>query len=85
MANCRPCSTLVDLSAKLSTTDSAPVSDPTHYRGLAGALQYLTFTRPDIACAVQQTCLHMHNSREPHYTLLMRILRYLHGTLDFGL
>jgi hypothetical protein len=30
----------------------APVRDPTAYRSLAGALQYLTFTRPDIVYAV---------------------------------
>jgi len=44
---------------------------------LAGALQYLTFTRPDIAYAVQQVCLHMHDPREPHLAALKRILRYI--------
>ncbi|GJV11912.1 ribonuclease H-like domain-containing protein [Tanacetum coccineum] len=34
--------------------DGEPVSDPTLYRSLAGALQYLTFTRPDLSYAVQQ-------------------------------
>ncbi|GJR89880.1 ribonuclease H-like domain-containing protein [Tanacetum coccineum] len=29
------------------------VEDPTFYRSLASALQYLTFTRPDISYAVQ--------------------------------
>lgn len=61
MANCKPCSTPVDMSAKLSGVEGSPVADPTHYRSLAGALQYLTFTRPDISYAVQQVCLHMHD------------------------
>ncbi|GKE85742.1 ribonuclease H-like domain-containing protein [Tanacetum coccineum] len=47
-----------------------PVSDPTLYRRLAGALQYLTFTRPDISYAVQQICLFMHDPREPHFSAL---------------
>ncbi|GKC94345.1 ribonuclease H-like domain-containing protein [Tanacetum coccineum] len=51
----------------------------------AGALQYLTFTRPDISYAVQQVCLFMHDPREPHFSALKRILRYVCGTLTSGL
>ncbi|GKD41277.1 ribonuclease H-like domain-containing protein [Tanacetum coccineum] len=51
---------LVDTDSKLSA-DGDPVFDPTLYRSLAGALQYLTFTRPDISYAVQQVCLYMHD------------------------
>jgi hypothetical protein len=61
------------------------VSDPTAYWSLAGALQYLTFTRPDITYAVQQICLHMHDPREPYLTALKRLLRYLRGTINYGL
>jgi len=85
MADCKPCSTPVDTQAKVSATEGPPVADPTAFRSLAGALQYLTFTRPDISYAVQQICLHMHDPREPHLTMLKRTLRYLRGTLDFGL
>ncbi|XP_021995624.1 uncharacterized mitochondrial protein AtMg00810-like [Helianthus annuus] len=56
MPACKPCSTPVDLSYKLSATDGSLFSDPTLYRSLAGALQYLTFTRPDLSYAVQQVC-----------------------------
>jgi hypothetical protein len=84
MAECKPCATPVDTQGKLSAI-GPPVADPTGYRSLAGALQYLFFTRPDIAYVVQQVCLHMHDPREPHLTALKRILRYLRGTLDFGL
>ena len=60
------------------------MADPTDYRSLAGALQYLTFTRPDIAYAVQQVCLYMHDPRESHLAALKRILRYIRGTLHLG-
>nr|GEX12698.1 ribonuclease H-like domain-containing protein [Tanacetum cinerariifolium] len=30
-------------------------------------------------------CLHMHDPRDPHFTALKRILRYVRGTLDYGL
>ncbi|XP_066358392.1 secreted RxLR effector protein 161-like [Miscanthus floridulus] len=66
-------------------THGKDVADPSQYRSLVGALQYLTFTRPDIAYAVQQVCLYIHDPREPHLSALKRILRYLQGTLDLGL
>ncbi|GJX79318.1 ribonuclease H-like domain-containing protein [Tanacetum coccineum] len=65
--------------------DGNLVTDPTLYRSLAGGLQYLTFTRPNISYAVQQVCLYMHDLREPHLAALKRILRYVRGTLGFGL
>ncbi|GKA17015.1 ribonuclease H-like domain-containing protein [Tanacetum coccineum] len=76
--------TPVDTESKLGS-DGDPVSDPTLYRSLAGALQYLTFIRPDISYAVQQVCLYMHDPRAPHFTALKRILRYVRSTLTFGL
>jgi hypothetical protein len=84
MAECKPCATRLDTQGKVSAA-VPPVADPTGYRSTVGALQYLIFTRPDIAYAVQQVCLHMHDPREPHLTAMKRILRYLRGTLDFGL
>jgi hypothetical protein len=45
----------------------------------------LTFTWPDIAYAVQQVCLHMHDPRESHLMAMKRILRYLRGMTDYGL
>ncbi|XP_071709322.1 uncharacterized protein [Rutidosis leptorrhynchoides] len=84
MASCNPCRTPVDTSTKL-TTSGPPVQDPTLYRSVAWALQYLTFTRPDISYAVQQICLFMHDPREPHLAALRRILSYIQGTIDLGL
>jgi hypothetical protein len=85
MADCKPCSTPVDLKAKLAVDSGPPVRDPSRFRSIAGALQYLTFTRPDIAYAVQQVCLYMHDPRESHLAAMKRILRYLRGTPDYGL
>jgi hypothetical protein len=85
MSDCKPCSMPADTQAKLSEDDGPPVADATSYQSLTGTLQYLTFSRPDIAYTVQQVCLHMHTPREPHLTALKRILRYLRGSLDYGL
>ncbi|GJR79004.1 ribonuclease H-like domain-containing protein [Tanacetum coccineum] len=84
MQNGNPCRTPVDTKSKLGS-DGDPISNPTLYRSLAGALQYLTFTRPDLSYVVQQVCLYMHDPRDPLFTALKRILRYVRGTLDYGL
>ncbi|XP_048502909.1 uncharacterized mitochondrial protein AtMg00810-like [Beta vulgaris subsp. vulgaris] len=85
MSSCNHSATPVDTKAKLSASSGPPMKDPTLYRKLAGALQYLTFTRPDISYAVQQICLFMHDPREHHFHALKRILRYLKGTLDYSM
>jgi hypothetical protein len=85
MASCKPSATPVDTKQKLSTSSGTSYEDPSMYRSLAGALQYLTFTRPDISYAVQQVCLHMHAPHTEHMLALKRILRYVQGTLHFGL
>ena len=52
MLQCKSISTPVDTASKLAAQSSDPVSDPTEYRSIAGGLQYLTFTQPDISYAV---------------------------------
>uniref|UniRef100_A0A0A9BDA3 Uncharacterized protein n=1 Tax=Arundo donax TaxID=35708 RepID=A0A0A9BDA3_ARUDO len=81
MTNCKPAATPVDTKPKTSATAGTPASDPSFYRSIVGALQYLTLTRPDIAYAVQQACLHMHAPRDAHWALVKRILRYVRGTM----
>ena len=85
MSSCNPVSTPVDTKAKLSGLSSNPYHNPSEYRSLAGALQYLTFTRPDIAYAVQQVCLFMHEPRTQHMTALEPIIRYIKGNIHHGL
>ena len=85
MSACKPSPTPVDTKSKLSASSELSCSDPSLYRSLAGALQYLTFTRPDISYAVQQICLFMHQPMDTHMQALKRIVRYVKGTLDHGL
>lgn len=82
MLNCKQTHTHADTSAKLDNI-GPPVA--AHYRSLTGALQYLTFTHPDITYAIQQVCLFMHDSREAHFSAFKCILRYIWGTIDHAL
>lgn len=85
MIHCNPCTTPVNTKSKLSSSEGTLLDNPTEYRSLAGALQYLTLTRPDISYAVQQICLFMHSPRDSHLNLLKRILRYVRKTSHLGL
>nr|GFA74939.1 ribonuclease H-like domain-containing protein [Tanacetum cinerariifolium] len=76
--------TPIDTESKIGS-NGEPVSDPTLYHNLAGALQYLPFTRLDLSYVVQHVCLYMHDPRDLHFTALKRILCYVRGTLDYGL
>ncbi|TQD69946.1 hypothetical protein C1H46_044526 [Malus baccata] len=70
---------------KLLTDDGEPHSNRTLYRSVVDALQYLTFTRPDIAFYVHQVCQFMQKPMVSHFTAVKRILRYLKSTTDFGI
>ncbi|XP_065871845.1 uncharacterized mitochondrial protein AtMg00810-like [Euphorbia lathyris] len=85
LSSSNSCTTPVDTKQKLSLSSGSPYHDPFEYRSLAGALQYLTLTRPDISYAVHQVCLFMHAPRTQHMAAIKRILRYVKGTLDYGL
>ena len=66
-------------------TSGDPFDDPTTYRSLVGALQYLTITRPDISYAVNQVSQFLQAPTLAHFQSVKRILRYIKGTLSFGL
>jgi histone deacetylase 1/2 len=85
MTACKSTTTPVDTSPELSASAGPPVADPIEYQNLVGALQYLTFTHPDIAYVVQQVCLHMHDPHEQYLAAIKGILRYVKGTLSHGL
>lgn len=85
MTNWKPVATPADTQQKVSARNGILLDDVTSYRSIVGALQYLTITRPDIAYAVQQVCLHMHAPRDVYLTMVKRILRYIKGTIHFGI
>ena len=72
-------------TSKLSRFGSEPVSDPTQFRSVVGALQYAMLTRPEISFSVNKVCQFLSNPLEEHWKAVKRILRYLSGTLHYGL
>ena len=65
--------------------DGTLMANPTIYRSVLGALQYLTHTRSDIAYIVNKLSRYLQNSTSIHWQAVKRVLRYLKGTLYYGL
>jgi histone deacetylase 1/2 len=69
----------------MSKFDGELLVDPSEYRHIIGALQYVTITRPNFAYSVNQLCQHLQAPTSTHWTSAKRVLRYLKHTPDFGL
>lgn len=85
MSDCKPMNTPVECNIKLSKNDEGYLVDPTQYKSLVGSLRYLTCTRPDILYGVGLVSRFMESPTINHMKAAKRILRYIKGTIDFGL
>lgn len=81
--DCKPISTTT--VSKLQVLESSPpYHDLIEYKELVRSLQYLTFTRPDIAYSVNCACQHMHAPTQFHFDQVKCILWYIQNILSFG-
>ncbi|CAN6716976.1 unnamed protein product [Malus baccata var. baccata] len=85
MALSKSCHTLCLPYNRLLKDDGKPFHNPTLYRSEVGALQYLTFTTPEIALSIHQVYQFMHYPMESHFIAVNRFLIYLKGTMDYGI
>ncbi|KAH9292456.1 hypothetical protein KI387_042361 [Taxus chinensis] len=85
MANCKPSPTPYQSGIELTAACKSNLVDATLYRQLVGSLLYLTHTRPDITFAVNLVSRFSHEPHESHWQAAKRILRYLRGTLSYGI
>ncbi|XP_020208931.1 uncharacterized protein LOC109793876 [Cajanus cajan] len=84
MIDYKPMSTPLESKTKF-TSNHTLLEDPSHFRGLFGALQYLTLTRPDLSYSVNYVSQFMHAPTIMHFKMVRRILRYVKGTINVGL
>ncbi|KAE8735021.1 hypothetical protein F3Y22_tig00000483pilonHSYRG00001 [Hibiscus syriacus] len=81
----KPVDTPLPITPKLSPENAGAPVNAQQYRSVVGALLYVCHTRPDIDFAVHKIAQFMQSPCEAHWTEVKRILRYLKGTMDYGL
>lgn len=87
MTNCKTVSTPLECGTTFhKRTEEEEEFDKNLYQQAVGCLTYISMvTRPDISAAVSILSSYMSDPSKEHWIGVKRILRYLKGTVNFGL
>ncbi|GAU30667.1 hypothetical protein TSUD_31390 [Trifolium subterraneum] len=85
MENCNKVCNPIVPSCKLIKNENGKAKDATLHKQMVGCLMYLLATRPDLAYSVCLVARFMERPTEIHFAAVKRIMRYLKGTLSFGI
>jgi hypothetical protein len=85
MQEYRPMSTPMVTNWKKIDASGSKAIDPTLYKQLIGSLMYLVKSRLDICFVVNTLSLFMVEPKRVHWVAAKHVLRYLHGTVEYGL
>ena len=77
--------TPMELNLKLLSDASLEKVDPMMYHQMIGSLMYLMNRRPNICFVVNNLSQFLIDLRHFHLIFANHILRYLRGTIDYGL
>lgn len=85
MNQCKSASVPLQQNINLQCEDGSKAADATLYKQLVGSLIYVTTTRPDLANAFSVLRQFMSKTLESHWNATKSVLRYLQGTIDYGI
>ncbi|MCP3667059.1 MAG: DDE-type integrase/transposase/recombinase [Gammaproteobacteria bacterium] len=87
MADCKPVSTPMEAGMRANFgEEGAEDCDVTLFQSAIGSINYaVSATRPDLASALNCVNCYMQNPKDVHWKAVKHILRYIKGTVDFGL
>jgi hypothetical protein len=85
MKDCKPVSTPIQTSCKLSKDDDSKDVYQRQYRSMIGSSLYVTTSTLDVMQEVGQVARFQEEPKESHVMEVKRIFRYLKSTEDFGL
>jgi hypothetical protein len=82
MLKCKSMYTPMETKLELLVDTSSELVDATLYRQIIGSVMCQTNTRLDICFSLSQ---YLVETRRVHIVVAKHIMRYLNGTMDFGL
>ena len=85
MSECNAVQAPMDSGLKLSMAKDEQSVDEKEYRRQIGCLRYLIHTRPDLSYSVGVLSRYMHEPKVSHAGALKQVLRYLKGSMSYGL
>lgn len=87
MVNCNPVPTLMSYVYKSSSYQRTCdiIENVSRYKSVVEALQYIILTRPEIAFSINKLSQFLSCPRTQYWEACTRLLRYLKGTIHFGL
>lgn len=85
MLKCNPIKYPMDPKESISKDEGGKLVDTTEFKSIVGGLRYLVHTRSDISYSVGIISRYIEKPTVMHQHVAKRILRYIRGTLEYGL
>ncbi|CAB4263242.1 unnamed protein product [Prunus armeniaca] len=83
--DCKPLSTPYDANTQLKKNKGESVSQSEYAQIIGSLMCLMNCTRPDIAYVVGRLSRYTQSPNKEHWTAISRVLKYLRGTMNFGL
>ena len=85
MENCNSVCNPIVPGSKLDLDDGGELVDETFYKQIIGSLMYIRIRRPDLQFSVSLLSRYMSKPTTLHLQAAKRLLKYLRGTIDYGI
>ena len=83
--NAKPVSTPYDANTHLMKNRGDPMGQAEYAQIIGSLMHLMNFSRPDIAYAVCRLSRYTHNPNNDHWSALARLMKYLRGTMNYGI
>ncbi|PWA54556.1 ribonuclease H-like domain, Reverse transcriptase, RNA-dependent DNA polymerase [Artemisia annua] len=85
MMDCNETLIPMDPGTRLTKNTEGTMVNSSEYRSLIGCLRYLLHTRPDLSYSIGLLSRFMQEPKEQHMKAIRQVLRYVKGTINYGI